>query len=215
MFKKNKDKRIFLAFTLAEILITLGIIGIVAALTIPTIMQSIENSQYKTAYKKAYSVMTQAFNQANTDNLISPRTIWCNPPESYTNWNAFKSQFKIIKECDSTNYIDNCWAGSEQIFASSIAGGVPQQNIGASETFFIDSSGMAWMFHSCFYYLLDTNGLKAPNKYGKDRFLFTFYNNVGVQANGVLTKIWTPNDYNTDADWCPSGDCYYRTWLQN
>ncbi|MBS6602730.1 MAG: type II secretion system protein, partial [Brachyspira sp.] len=48
------------AFTLAEVLITLGIIGVVAAMTMPTLMNSTNGAQYKTAYKKALSVLSQA-----------------------------------------------------------------------------------------------------------------------------------------------------------
>ena len=47
-------------FTLAEVLITLGIIGVVAAMTMPTLINSTNGAQYKTAYKKALSVMSQA-----------------------------------------------------------------------------------------------------------------------------------------------------------
>ena len=47
-------------FTLAEVLITLGIIGVVAAMTMPTLMNSTNGAQYKTAYKKALSVLSQA-----------------------------------------------------------------------------------------------------------------------------------------------------------
>ena len=49
-----------LGFTLAEVLITLGIIGVVAAMTMPTLMNSTNGAQYKTAYKKALSVLSQA-----------------------------------------------------------------------------------------------------------------------------------------------------------
>ena len=45
------SKRI--AFTLAEVLITLGIIGVVAALTIPTLIQKYEKQVYITQLKKA------------------------------------------------------------------------------------------------------------------------------------------------------------------
>jgi prepilin-type N-terminal cleavage/methylation domain-containing protein len=46
-------------FTLAEVLITLGIIGVVAALTMPTLMSSTQGAQYKAAYKKALSALNQ------------------------------------------------------------------------------------------------------------------------------------------------------------
>lgn len=50
----------FSAFTLAEVLITLGIIGVVAAMTMPTLMNQTNGAQYKAAYKKALSAMGQA-----------------------------------------------------------------------------------------------------------------------------------------------------------
>jgi prepilin-type N-terminal cleavage/methylation domain-containing protein len=47
-------------FTLAEVLITLGIIGVVAAMTMPTLMNQTNGAQYKAAYKKALSAISQA-----------------------------------------------------------------------------------------------------------------------------------------------------------
>lgn len=47
-------------FTLAEVLITLGIIGVVAAMTIPTLMSNTNKSEFKTAYKKVISAVNQA-----------------------------------------------------------------------------------------------------------------------------------------------------------
>ena len=48
------------AFTLAEVLITLGIIGVVAAMTIPTLISNTNGAQFKAVYKKALSTMNQA-----------------------------------------------------------------------------------------------------------------------------------------------------------
>ena len=47
-------------FTLAEVLITLGIIGVVAAMTMPTLINSTQGAQYKTAFKKSLTVLYQA-----------------------------------------------------------------------------------------------------------------------------------------------------------
>ena len=47
-------------FTLAEVLITLGIIGVVAAMTIPTLISNTNGAQFKSAYKKALSTLNQA-----------------------------------------------------------------------------------------------------------------------------------------------------------
>ena len=48
------------AFTLAEILITLGIIGIVAALTLPTLIGSYKKKVFETRFEKLYSTLSQA-----------------------------------------------------------------------------------------------------------------------------------------------------------
>lgn len=47
-------------FTLAEVLITLGIIGVVAAMTIPTLISNTNGAQFKSRYKKALSTLNQA-----------------------------------------------------------------------------------------------------------------------------------------------------------
>ena len=55
--KKRNQK----GFTLAEVLITLGIIGIVAALTIPVLVKNIEQNQLETAFKKVFTNLEQAY----------------------------------------------------------------------------------------------------------------------------------------------------------
>lgn len=55
------------AFTLAEVLITLGIIGVVAAITLPSLIQNYREKQRITQLKKAYSVMQNAFLMAKED----------------------------------------------------------------------------------------------------------------------------------------------------
>lgn len=60
--------RKFDGFTLAEVLITLGIIGVVAALTLPALVQNYRNQVVETRLKKVYSVMNQAIVQSEVDN---------------------------------------------------------------------------------------------------------------------------------------------------
>lgn len=47
-------------FTLAEVLITLGIIGVVAAMTIPNLISNINGAKYRNQFKKAISTLSQA-----------------------------------------------------------------------------------------------------------------------------------------------------------
>lgn len=62
MYKSGK-----FGFTLAEILITLGIIGVVAAMTIPTLIANINGNRYRAQFKKSISTISQAarMNKAN------------------------------------------------------------------------------------------------------------------------------------------------------
>ena len=55
-------------FTLAEVLITLGIIGIVAALTLPTVMSNYKKKVVVTKMKKFYSTMNQAVKLSTVEN---------------------------------------------------------------------------------------------------------------------------------------------------
>ena len=56
-------------FTLAEVLITLGIIGVVAVLTLTTVIPEIQNKQNIAKWKKEYSVINTAFNEVLADNV--------------------------------------------------------------------------------------------------------------------------------------------------
>jgi len=47
-------------FTLAEVLITLGIIGVVAAMTIPTLIANTNSAKFRSQFKKTISTLNQA-----------------------------------------------------------------------------------------------------------------------------------------------------------
>lgn len=59
------------AFTLAEVLITLGIIGVVAAMTLPTLIQNHQKQTYIAGLKKAMSVSANMFKQMQADEEVS------------------------------------------------------------------------------------------------------------------------------------------------
>ena len=59
------------AFTLAEVLITLGIIGVVAAMTLPTLIQKYQNLVLETQLKKTYSTLSQGIQKAMADDGVT------------------------------------------------------------------------------------------------------------------------------------------------
>lgn len=67
----NKLKR---AFTLAEVLITVAIIGIVAALTIPAFMNNYQENVNRNKLKNVYSLISEATKQMQADNQ---NALWC------------------------------------------------------------------------------------------------------------------------------------------
>ena len=83
-------------------LITLGIIGVVAAMTMPTLMNSTNGAQYKTAYKKALSVLSQAvvLNVALDDYDLSQATetsTKATDGSSASLYNLFKNRMNVVK----------------------------------------------------------------------------------------------------------------------
>ena len=57
-----------LAFTLAEVLITVGVIGVIAALTIPALINKTNDAEFKNAGKKAYSTLSNALKMVLANN---------------------------------------------------------------------------------------------------------------------------------------------------
>jgi prepilin-type N-terminal cleavage/methylation domain-containing protein len=195
------------AFTLAEVLITLLIIGVVSSLVIPALINDIQNAEYKTAYKKAFAVATQALMSANSEYLLISTSAWSDVSND-NNFNAFKTKFNVTIDCNSNNNT-NCWAYNEKEL---FLGSFPFLNGLA----FVDNSGMAWSRTALgggfgFELLVDTNALKPPNVYGKDRFIFYIRPD---SYPGIPKNLNIGNDSVGISGSCPSGNCYYKTWMK-
>ena len=94
------------AFTLAEVLITLGIIGVVAAMTIPTISHNIQQAVLKNQFKKFYSTFWQA--------VIGIQTKEGRPIQCYY-WdenNPYTGKCTAICDEDDKNQYGNCKSGT-------------------------------------------------------------------------------------------------------
>src|SRR5574344_2152474 len=90
------------AFTLAEVLIVLGIIGVVAAFTIPVLIHKIENIEYKSSAKKAYSALQNAYNLVIEDNGGEFKLADFEKeitPNSYIIFEGIKSHLNVLKSC--------------------------------------------------------------------------------------------------------------------
>lgn len=206
------------AFTLAEVLITLAIIGIVAAITIPVLLKNIQDIQFKTAYRKAYSTLSQAVSHANADSALDSVSSTFDPA-IIKNFKTIMSYVKTQKICYSGNDVSGCWNLDGEAFnSSSNKNGLP--HAGYSDYAAIDAAGMSWnTYGQCFVtdILVDTNGFKGPNQFGKDRFYFHVLSENNSSANGVPVKVLPDSDNDYYAclyNKCSSENNYYATsWI--
>jgi len=89
------------AFTLAEVLITLGIIGVVAAMTIPTLVANYQEKSWNTSAQVFERKLTEALRVMNTQQTLAGHTT----TQSFVD--ELAKHFKIVKTCDSNN-LKNC-----------------------------------------------------------------------------------------------------------
>lgn len=87
------------AYTLAEITITLAIIGIVTALTIPVVVVNIQQAEYESDYQKALSALNKVITLNIAESGKSPHDITeANPLNRGSLYNYFKSKMSVAKE---------------------------------------------------------------------------------------------------------------------
>ena len=101
------------AFTLAEVLITLGIIGVVVAMTLPTLIQKQQDVATVSRLEKTYSILSQAVMSAQQEyGEIDFWTIVDNNQESTReNFARVEPYLKKVRKCDNEA---GCWAKQTQ-----------------------------------------------------------------------------------------------------
>lgn len=206
----NKKK----AFTLAEVLIVLSIIGIIAENTIPTVVKNVEDTKSRVAYRKAFSAANQALTTAKALDLFQYESAE-GTAAHVNNFVAFMNQFKTIKQCTSSNNAE-CWDANGEKYGKKWGAQCPYADTYA----FLDTSGMAWSMYyvGMFRILVDTNSFKKPNQYGIDRFAFYVSSEEDYYgAKGIPSKISPVGDNGSEVCYgnvCESKSNYYGTsWL--
>ena len=165
------------AFTLAEVLITLVIVGVIAALTIPNLMQKYQEQTTVKKVQKFYSNLSNAYSLAMKDN--GPANDWKLTSTDKSGAEKiyellFKPYFKIGKNC-GTNNTGNCIANGDYRHLNNNIHTKYSTNSHYYKITLEDGAAVWFKEYerpdiTIFY---DINGPKEPNQYGKD--LFTFY----------------------------------------
>lgn len=200
--KKSKIAFVYkklLAFTLSEVLIALVVIGVVAAITVPTLVAEWQKQATITGLKKSYSTLSNAFARSVFDNGAN------------YNWDLEgKTQAAILREVlapylnvavdciddssqhASCNYTFRRYRDSREYQATSplilVDGTVIASDYGV---FGYDPSNPSVPILHYFKVLVDINGYKKPNVLGRDIFFFyvdgVYYNNLKLTMKDILS----------------------------
>lgn len=194
-------------FTLAEVLITLGIIGVVAALTLPTLISNYKKQTYVTGLQKAYSVLNNMtkdamasddvtdfsdtqFLQSWSENVgLFPAILkkFCPNSEGFFVYEGMSNTYskKELGEINNNYHLNglpinaNHWYCLINQDAIMYCFAIGTNNpSGRVENDFGSPLG-SWQHNNI---LVDINGFKRPNQLGRDIFLLA----VGVHTGRVV-----------------------------
>lgn len=187
MMEKTFDFGQNKAFTLAEVLITLGIIGVVAALTIPALLNRTNDLEYKVGLKKAYSDIVQATTLLETRDGIDF-------PTFNNDCNNLMNLYNKVLPGGTCGKASSCFTDSGEtgsILVNNGGGAAAWSVIYGNNSFtyyFANTANIAGdvvatiggsTFGNMFSIAVDVNGNKKPNKLGVDSFLFFVLNKNG------------------------------------
>ena len=187
------------AFTLAEVLITLGIIGVVAAMTLPTLINQYEKKMTVVKLKKAYNTIANVAQRSYLDNEITySGSVTTDKAKEYFDkyWLPYLNNPKVSPNGTHPYGKANPYLnrdGSNDV--TGIYTSYPQGRI-----FFTTSEGISYFvramdwqrdtegnaiigsqyFSPTQQVYIDLNGIKPPNTLGKDVFIFTIFFNENV-----------------------------------
>ena len=197
------------AFTLAEVLIVLGVVGIIAVMTLPTLFHRIRIAQLHTQFKKTYADLNLAAKlfQANENMTVPVYARMC-PEDVRSDFilKRYMSYFKGVSTAPEANY------GAFDV-AHNIRNPKSGHNICDASSVMMDINGRLFVMDDAPYnrvygyqdinygpkICVDINGLKGPNESGYDRFVFVFTeDNTVVPYTG--TSYWSITKNLTDEE---------------
>ena len=170
---KNFDK----GFTLAEVLIALGVIGVVSAMTLPVLIKIYNKNVIENQLKKSYTTMMQAIKMSEVYN--DEVKYWTFPTENTIEKNQeFLNKYlspymKIINNCGIER---GCWSDVEYSMSGAKNTLISDPESSYKVNKFVIAGGINIAFYTStdglMRFYLDVNGHKGPNTRGKDIFEF-------------------------------------------
>lgn len=193
--------KILKGFTLAEVLITLGIIGIVAAMTMPSLISNYKNKAIDAQFKRVYSNIYNAMKMIESRDGTFPQCFYTYGKGTLDEqkfsqcidfYEKITKEMHVIKICKGNAYNDGCipkYQGVNTIkeyedTAYIIGcGGYAQNNILNRNWAYVFNDGSILFTYAAVsnnynnwsgVFAIDVNGKKPPNKWGHDVFSFAF-----------------------------------------
>lgn len=198
------------AFTLAEVLITLGVIGVVSALTIPGLIGNYQKKASITAMKKAFSVLNQAYIDITRVKGIDAVSL-CTINDSECLGDLFKEELKLISGTlwrPNNEVVKGCWEDKNIT------------NQGEMHYCTVTVDGIVYDFDMEWhntddrinaYILIDTNGTKRPNKFGRDRYIFSISKGtVNPYKSSTLDDSIVPKCLDGEGSMTDNLGCTYK-----
>lgn len=188
------------AFTLAEVLVTLGIIGGVAAMTMPSLIVNYQKQQTVTRLKKSYNILYQTLvrNEADDNDII----IDASAPTIQTSIDYVETYLapymQIIKKC-GTDTTGECEFYAKGLNGSTMSG-IEHCNNTSTKIFLNDGVEIMPCITTNANYMqfyIDINGNKKPNVVGKDVFAFEYALKTDYS---IYKKLFPRFNYDTVED---------------
>lgn len=210
--KKHKKTRVLTclfqqkAFTLAEVLITLTIVGLVAAMTLPNLITKVQDYGFRSAFLKQYTLIKQAHQLSirNDEDFNAKVSLGTISEPFRENPNLMKNYFKIAKGPYSpqtgaiytlATKLYNLKSSAELDKEIKYLNGTTGYWKNASLFSFQTTDGTIIIFHITHCHensiYIDVNGAKKPNTFGRDIYLveFTGIGNSPIKNSSMFGQI--------------------------
>jgi len=177
-------------FTIAEVIMTLVIIGIVAAITIPHIVSSHEKTVLEIRFAKAYQTLSQVAELARMEYGNMAKWGWktqmtLEEQEAFVE-KYFIKYLNVARRCRATNSNKNCFPNVMYKYFDK-KNAYRYNNLTRPQLLLMNNVSIDFYFvpgciadkRRCLVMTVDTNGFEKPNVVGRDLFEFTYYPQTG------------------------------------
>lgn len=190
-------KRTF-AFTLAEVLVTVGIIGVVSALTLPSIIANYQKQVYAGQLHKVYNTFVEAVDKYMADEKVENLTETDIRAQGAGGF--MTNYFNITKDCGGSIQRP-CFADGYGIMTSDEYNYFANHDTCSGSYLLADGAAVCvnierYYANNDWYYGLyvkvDINGDKGPNIFGRDAFSFNILPDGTVVDSAYVKdkKLW-------------------------